>query len=81
MEGAREVVGFLLDGGAVVPRSSLLLGGAALSLLAPQLDLVQLLLVPLLLEAPQGAQHQGRLALDGRSGEKKGEEKKEKEKA
>ena len=67
MERTRQFVGLLLDRRAVVPGPPVLLGGAALSFLAPQLDLLQLLLQPLLLQAPQGAQHQRRLALDRRS--------------
>lgn len=65
MEGPGELIGSLLHGGAVVPGSPVLFGGAALSFLPPQLDLVQLLLVSLFLEAPQGAQHQSGLALYG----------------
>ncbi|TNN63975.1 hypothetical protein EYF80_025817 [Liparis tanakae] len=64
-----QLVRLLLDGRALVPGAAavrLLLGGAALSLLAPQLDLLQLLLLPLLLQAAQGPEHQRRLALDGR---------------
>lgn len=67
MEGSCQLVGLLQDGRAVVPGASILLGSAPLSLLPPQLDLLQLVLEPLLLQAPQGAQHQRRLTLDRRS--------------
>lgn len=63
MEGACQLIGFLLDGRALVAGSSVLFGSAALALLAPQFNFMQLLLVSLFLEAPQGAQHQRRLAL------------------
>lgn len=63
MEGPGELVGFLLDGRALVAGSPVLFGGAALAFLPPQFDFMQLLLVSLFLEAPQGAQHQRRLAL------------------
>lgn len=55
MEGPRQVVSFLLDWRILIPRASLLFCGPSLSFLAPQLDFLQLLLLPLLLQAPQGA--------------------------
>lgn len=67
MEGARQVIGLFLDRRAVVSGASFLSGCAPLSLLPAELDLLQLLILPLLLQAPQGAEHQCRLALDGGS--------------
>lgn len=63
MEGACELIGFLLDGRAFVAGSSVLFGGTAFTFLAAEFNFMQLLLMSLFLEAPQGAQHQRRLAL------------------
>lgn len=73
VEGSCQLVSPLLDRRAIIPGSSVLFSGAALSFLTAQQNLLQLLLLPLLLQAPQGAQHQSRLALDGWSdrGERK----------
>lgn len=73
VEGSCQLVSPLLDRRAIIPGSSVLFSGAALSFLTAQQNLLQLLLLPLLLQAPQGAQHQSRLALYGWSdrGERK----------
>lgn len=67
MEGACQFISLLLNRRSIIPGLSVLFGSSALSFLTPQLDLFQLLFLPLLLQAPQGAQHQRWLALDGRS--------------
>ena len=72
MEGPGQIVGPLQDGGPVVPDPALLLllllGRPALPLLPAELDLLQLLLLPLLLLGAQRAEDQRRLTLDGRPG-------------
>lgn len=64
MEGACQFISLLLDWRAIISGSSVLFSGTALSFLATQLYLLQLLLLPLLLEAPQGAENKRRLTLD-----------------
>ena len=71
MEGPAQLLGALQDGGAVVTDHAfllLLLGRPALPLLPAELDLLQLLLLPLLLLGAQRTEDQSWLALDGRSG-------------
>lgn len=66
MEGACQFISLFLDRRTIVSGTSFLFSCTAFSLLTSQLDLLQLLLLPLLLQAPQRTQHERRLALDGR---------------
>lgn len=64
VERACQFICLLLDRRAIIPGSSVLFSSATLSFLTAQLNLFQLLIVSLLLHAPQGTQHQRRLTLD-----------------
>lgn len=64
VERACQLISLLLDRWAIIPGSSLLFSSAAQSFLAAQFNLLQLLLQPVLLQAPQGTQHQRGLTLD-----------------
>lgn len=67
VEGPCQFIGLLLDGRAIITRSSVLFSGAAFSFLTSHLNLLQLLLLSQLLLAPQGTEHQRWLALNRRS--------------